>query len=140
MHADVLDEVGFFAESLDAVRAFERPGERVRFDVIGQEAETPEALAAVRTLIGTLARVCAHVVPQKTLETKLLVALGTRVSFLLLCRVGFRRYSRLLFGDCDSRRTALSVDDGLHGWRSFYDGNVNHLLPYDLNRIWRQDW
>lgn len=47
VHTDVLDEVRFFAEGLDALRAFERSGERVRFDVIGQEAEAPEAFAAV---------------------------------------------------------------------------------------------
>lgn len=47
VHTDVLDEVCFFAKGLDTLYAFERSGERVRFDVIGQEAEAPEAFATV---------------------------------------------------------------------------------------------
>lgn len=47
VHTDVLDEVCFLAKGLDALHAFKRSSEGVGFDVIGQEAEAPEAFATV---------------------------------------------------------------------------------------------
>lgn len=135
VHADVLDEVGFLAEGLGTLRAFERSGERVRFDVARQETETPEAFAAVRALEWSFSGVRAHMILQLALVSKLLLTHSTRV--LLLARVLVRLR---LSGQRDHlsagrrlSRGAFSVDDGFYRWRSFNNRNERRFLCKDVD-------